>query len=130
MRIDRQRDSVREWLEWQSPEPITANSAENEPTKPSKPGFVGFVGSLLADSLKIRPSDSATPEPNRIVTPLDCSTAPERVMSWAEWKADALNRLFLQGTSGQPSRITAETILHGERMRPVAQQRHSGRVDT
>ncbi len=45
-------------------------------------------------------------------------------MSWAEWKAAALNRLFLeQGTSGQPGRITAETVLHGERMNRVTQQR-------
>jgi hypothetical protein len=36
-------------------------------------------------------------------------------MSWAEWKAHALNRLFLeQGMSGAPGRITAETIRHGE----------------
>ena len=41
-----------------------------------------------------------------------------------EWKAAALNRLFLeQGTSGQPGRITAETVLHGERMNRVLQQR-------
>ncbi len=37
-------------------------------------------------------------------------------MSWAEWKAVALNRLFFeQGTAGQPGRITAETVRHGER---------------
>ncbi len=39
-------------------------------------------------------------------------------MSWAEWKAAALNRLFQeQGTSGQPGRITAEAVRHGERSR-------------
>jgi hypothetical protein len=32
-----------------------------------------------------------------------------------EWKAAALNRLFLeQGVTGQPGRITAETIRHGQ----------------
>ena len=37
-------------------------------------------------------------------------------MSWCEWKAAALNRLFQeQGTSGQPGRITAATIEHGEK---------------
>jgi len=37
---------------------------------------------------------------------------------WAEWKAAALNRLFQeQGTSGQPGRITAATVRHGERKR-------------
>jgi hypothetical protein len=35
--------------------------------------------------------------------------------SWAEWKAAALNRLFQeQGVTGQPSRITAATVRHGE----------------
>jgi|SRR5580658_5966266 hypothetical protein len=39
-------------------------------------------------------------------------------VSWAEWKAAALNRLFQeQGTPGQPGRITAETVRHGERSR-------------
>jgi hypothetical protein len=37
-------------------------------------------------------------------------------MSWAEWKAAALNRQFEeQGVTGEPSRITAATALHGER---------------
>jgi hypothetical protein len=37
---------------------------------------------------------------------------------WAEWKAAALNRLFReQGVTGQPGRITAETVRHGERHR-------------
>jgi integrase len=36
-------------------------------------------------------------------------------MSWAEWKAAALNQLFLEfGSTGQPGRITADTIRHGE----------------
>jgi len=39
-------------------------------------------------------------------------------MSWAEWKAAALNMLFLkQGTTGQPGRITAATVRHGESAR-------------
>jgi hypothetical protein len=41
---------------------------------------------------------------------------PTRAMSWSEWKADALNRLFKElGTSGQRGRITAATVEHGER---------------
>jgi hypothetical protein len=37
-------------------------------------------------------------------------------IAWAEWKAAALNRLFQeQGTMGKPGRITAATVLHGER---------------
>ncbi len=35
--------------------------------------------------------------------------------SWAEWKAAALNRLFLeQGVTGRRGRITAATVRHGE----------------
>jgi len=46
---------------------------------------------------------------------------PERAqrevwMSWYEWKAAALNRLFQeQGVTGQPGRIPAATVRHGER---------------
>ena len=37
---------------------------------------------------------------------------------WAEWKAAALNRLFqAHGATGQPGRITAATVRHGERKR-------------
>ena len=49
------------------------------------------------------------------------STEPEAVrrevwLSWAEWKARELNRLFEeQGTSRQPSQITGATVQHGER---------------
>jgi len=42
---------------------------------------------------------------------------PEREtgVSWTEWKAVALNQLFQeQGRTGEPGRITAETIRHGE----------------
>lgn len=36
-------------------------------------------------------------------------------VSWAEWKAAMLNRLFQeQGIIGQPGRITSPTIRHGE----------------
>ena len=39
-------------------------------------------------------------------------------MSWAEWKAEMLSRLFLeQGVTGRRGRITAETVLDGERKR-------------
>jgi hypothetical protein len=39
-----------------------------------------------------------------------------RGISWAEWKADMLNRLFAEnGAAGEPGRITAATVAHGER---------------
>jgi hypothetical protein len=41
-------------------------------------------------------------------------------MSWAEWKADALNRLFQKyGVLKQRARITAETVRHGESRLPA-----------
>jgi hypothetical protein len=37
-------------------------------------------------------------------------------MPWAEWKAVSLNRLFQdQGVIGKPGKITADTVLDGER---------------
>ena len=48
--------------------------------------------------------------------PLPHADAEPRWMSWAEWKAEMLNRLFLeQGVTGRQGRITAETVLDGER---------------
>lgn len=42
--------------------------------------------------------------------------AETRGISWAEWKAAELNRLFEdQSVTGEPSRITVATVLHGER---------------
>jgi hypothetical protein len=117
----------RRWLDWQPTEPITADSAGSEPTEPSKPGFVGFEGSLSKEIAKIgaeriplgREADSTASTKsaaNRSVrVGLDSANDAERPMSWADWKAATLNKLFLeQGTSGQ-GRITAETVRHGQR---------------
>jgi hypothetical protein len=42
----------------------------------------------------------------------------EQGVSWAEWKAAALNRLFQElGVTGQPGRITDATVRHGEASR-------------
>lgn len=123
MKISPSDNSVRDWLKWQPHEPITANPAEIKPSKPSKPGFVGFEGSISADSPIIGESDlrskhAVQSAPDVRQGTLDCAPEPERVMSWAQWKAGALNRLFLeQGTLGQLGRITAETVLHGEQLR-------------
>jgi hypothetical protein len=39
-------------------------------------------------------------------------------VSWEQWRAVALNRIFhQQGARGQPGRITAATVRHGERLR-------------
>jgi hypothetical protein len=44
-------------------------------------------------------------------------------MDWAEWKAAALNRIFQeQGVTGQPGGITAATVRHGERSRPLRRE--------
>jgi len=101
------------WLAWQPSESIMADSARTEPTKPSEPSFDGFDGSSSAQS-----AESEAPNPRRlksISSAVDSSAPEERVMSWAEWKAGALNQLFLKlGSTGQPGRITPDTIRHSE----------------
>jgi len=120
----------RRWLDWNPADRILADSPQTEPTKPSEPGFDGFVGSLSVTPAKntcrephvavaIGESGSAS---NGVVNPIgakvDSATWRERVMSWSEWKAGALNRLFLeQGATAQSSRITAETVRHGQQAR-------------
>ena len=103
------------WLTWQPGYRIIEDSAETEPTKPSEPGFDGFDGSSPAQSTEI-----GAPDQRRlklISSAVDSSAPTERVMSWAEWKAGALNRLFLElGSTGQPGRITADTIRHSEQV--------------
>jgi hypothetical protein len=86
-------------MDWKPKARILAVSAKREPTKPSKPGSVGFEGAPSAESPEIR----------------DKPAAAELGMPWAEWKAAALNQLFKElGTTGQPGRITAEAVRHGE----------------
>ena len=90
------------WLDWKPKARILTDSAESEPTKPSKPdssaqgdGSVGFVGPTPGELPKMEEETGGIP--------------------WAEWKAAELNRLFQeQGSTGQPGRITAATIRHGE----------------
>jgi len=110
----------RGWMNWEPTKPIIVESPQSEPTEPTKPGFEGFVGSPLAAPAKIETEDPDAPSlPHRkasIASRVDCSAARERVMSLCEWKAAALNDLFLkQGVTGQPGRITPETVRDGER---------------
>ena len=60
-------------------------------------------------------SESTTAEEDR-GTATTCGTCGvESGISWPEWKAAALNRLFEgQGVTGEPGRITPETVRHGE----------------
>jgi hypothetical protein len=45
-------------------------------------------------------------------------------LDWDEWKAQALNRLCQeQGVTGQPGRITAATVRHGEQARRARLER-------
>jgi hypothetical protein len=47
-----------------------------------------------------------------------------KAVSWAEWKAASLNRLFLeQGGTQRPGQITAATVLHGASARSGASSR-------
>ena len=91
------------WMDWQPQGQVLVDSPSREPAKPSKPSSGGFDGSAPGESAIIPAvSDHAQP-------------VHERGILWTEWKAGALNRLFeKQGTSGQPGRITAATVRHGE----------------
>ena len=102
------------WLGWEPKPHILEHSAESGPTKPSKPGSVGFVGATPGNSRKIE-------------TVFDTirSAPPASFTTCAEFKAAMLNRLLQeQGTLGQPGRITAATVRHGE----IGHQRSSVRM--
>src|SRR5262249_14687218 len=90
------------------------------------PGSVGFEGSPSGGFAKIPAGKGG---PDSIFGSVDSSSAPEGVMSWAQWKAAALNRLFKeQGLLGQPGHITAETVSHGEQMTQTASSRRRART--
>lgn len=133
------------WMDWQPKGPSRAETPESDPTKPSKGGSVGSEGTLPAEVAIITPEHEHSPRTIELSVmagsldsspgsaqrfeisgqshgagkfPVDSSPHCEQFMSWAEWKAATLNRLFLeQGSSGQPGRITADTVRHGERTR-------------
>jgi hypothetical protein len=80
-----------------------ADAANYEPKKPKQPGFLGSLGSTLGTFPIIEAAPDLSPDEGKSATR-------------AEWKAAMLNKLFLeQGVTGQPGRITAATVLHGER---------------
>jgi len=96
------------WMDWKPRPRILADSAESEPTKPSKPGSVGFEGDTSAKATEIQA------EPCLAGREFD-----ERSLSWPEWKATTLNKLFLeQGLTGEPGRIITDTVRHGQRGGP------------
>ena len=117
----------RRWLDWMPSGPITADSPASKPTKPSKPSSVGFEGAFQGPTTVIGSGTGASWDTGTSLryavedsgkkarSAVDCALGQERVMSWSDWKAAALNRLFLeQGIGGQPGRITAETVRHGQ----------------
>ncbi len=68
------------------------------------------------------PKTSQNPEValDKVTRLATCSDGPalEVGIPWEEWQARTLNRLFQeQGVTGQPGRITAATVRHGDRVR-------------
>ena len=105
----------RRWLTWQPGERIIEDSDGTEPTKPSEPGFDGFDGASPDESAEIGLTRGDRNSHESAKLEVDLSTGSERLMSWAEWKAGALNQLFLDlGSTGQPGRIAPDTIRHSE----------------
>ena len=116
-------NSPERWLTWQGPA-INEKSANSEPTKPSKPGSVGFEASGSAPTCIIELLVAGANDDPR----LDSRPPVERPMSWAEWKAMELNRLFLEhGATGQPGRITAATVLNAIQMEHQTKKSGAGR---
>jgi hypothetical protein len=121
-----------QWIAWQPIGKKIENLPRSEPTKPSKPGFVGFEGATLVETAN---TEAGTGVAGRSIRPrigkkiedrsggqkaskpaVDFARDTARPMSWAEWKALALNRLFLeQGRTSTPGQITAETVRNGQR---------------
>jgi len=97
----------RRWEDWKPKEQVTAELPNPEPTEPSKPGSVGFDGEDMGNLPVMTPELRSSHDDEH-----------ERGVPWCEWKAAALNRLFQeQGVTGQPGRITASTVRHGEAIR-------------
>jgi hypothetical protein len=98
------------WLDWRPKAQILAETAENEPTKTTKTVSVVFVGAIPGGS----PEIEVGPEPRPGPATDQADLLETRGVSWAEWKAAALNRLFLeQGVTGKPGRFTAATVRGG-----------------
>ncbi len=89
-----------------------------------------LVGKPVADMTTEGISPEGWPESlreladERAATSAEPETARREVwLSWVEWRAMALNRLFQeQGVTGQPGKITAATVEHGERGRHANNQ--------
>jgi hypothetical protein len=100
------------WLRWEPQPHILADLAGRAPTKTTETLFDVFVGAYSANIPKIE----GGPDPAEQAEQAASDPEREEGVPWAQWKADMLNRLFQeQGTSGQPGRITAATVQHGER---------------
>jgi hypothetical protein len=112
------------------------NSLGTNQQKQRKPIFAVFAGSPPVNFQNIE-AGPEPPEPpasqgksntcgwcnqTGATSPADSPELPDSAeeklvwMDWYEWKAAALNRLFLErGVTGEPGRITAATVRHGER---------------
>jgi hypothetical protein len=81
------------------------NSSGNSPVRELPPTSTGGVEANATGM--VRPS---------VITVVVTGEAGEEELSWAEWKARSLNRLFAELGTGGPGRILAETVAHGEKM--------------
>jgi hypothetical protein len=82
---------------------------EREANAPAQGG-----GSDGLNALPIVEAAPASDASGRVPEILPEETSP-RATSWAEWKADELNKLFQeQGVTRQRSRLTADTVQRGQ----------------
>lgn len=89
------------------------------------------IRTLFSTSRVVHLEDPDVPAKYRL-HPLQASTPPEvQGVSWAEWKAGLVNRLFRSlGNTGKPGRITPRTVRRGMCSREVPGASGEGQEDS
>jgi hypothetical protein len=99
-----------------------ANVKPAQPTTPQRDPRDGVAQTIPDSPAAYSPAgeheqrEAASELANTTTPPSWAGTEHACGIPWAEWKALVLNRLFQdQGITGEPGRITAATVRHGER---------------
>ena len=117
--------TTRRWLQWRgvSPSRNLEADARCELTELTEPGLCQFSQFAISHSPRISGESSCANSDRselgvngvaKVALALNQEDPPSA--SYADWKVTSLHRLFqAQGLTRQPGRITAATVLHGER---------------
>ncbi len=122
------------WLQWRgSTSQNIGGDAKLELTEPTNLDSVSLVSSPEAAPAGFSGEPSRLDSERSELGVASTKKAPVTInqedppsLSYADWKATALNRLFHeQGRTGQPGRITGATVLEGERHKRTASSQKS-----